>query len=78
MPDDIDFIIMGCDGVWEQKSNEEMVEWVYKRVGNNAYSSNLKEIIDDLLKKECLSPDHQQTGGVGCDNMTCILIVFGK
>lgn len=27
--DDIDFIIMGCDGIWEKKSNEEMVEWVY-------------------------------------------------
>jgi serine/threonine protein phosphatase PrpC len=30
MPDDLDFILMGCDGVWERKSNEEMVEWVYK------------------------------------------------
>ena len=26
---DTDFIIMGCDGVWEKKSNEEMVAWVY-------------------------------------------------
>lgn len=25
MPADLDFIIMGCDGVWEQKTNEEMV-----------------------------------------------------
>ena len=23
------FIIMGCDGIWEKKSNEEMVAWVY-------------------------------------------------
>jgi serine/threonine protein phosphatase PrpC len=30
MPDDLDFILMGCDGVWERKTNEEMVEWVYK------------------------------------------------
>lgn len=29
MPSDIDFIFMGCDGVWERKSNEEMVEWIY-------------------------------------------------
>lgn len=28
--DDIDFIIMGCDGIWEKKSNEEMVDWVYQ------------------------------------------------
>lgn len=35
MPEDMDFIIMGCDGVWEQKSNEEMVDWIYKRANNN-------------------------------------------
>jgi serine/threonine protein phosphatase PrpC len=26
---DEDFIIMGCDGIWETKTNEEMVEFVY-------------------------------------------------
>jgi serine/threonine protein phosphatase PrpC len=30
--DDIDFIIMGCDGIWEKKSNEEMVEYVYAKL----------------------------------------------
>jgi len=29
MPEDLDFILMGCDGVWERKSNEEMVDWTY-------------------------------------------------
>lgn len=29
---DIDFIIMGCDGIWEKKSNEEMVAWVYEKL----------------------------------------------
>ena len=23
---------MGCDGVWETKSNEEMCEWVYRKL----------------------------------------------
>jgi len=35
LTDDIDFIIMGCDGIWEQKSNEEMVDWVYQRLYKN-------------------------------------------
>lgn len=30
--EECDFIIMGCDGVWEQKSNDEMVEWVYAKI----------------------------------------------
>ncbi len=24
----VEFIIMGCDGIWETKSNEKMVEWI--------------------------------------------------
>jgi serine/threonine protein phosphatase PrpC len=30
-PED-DFIIMGCDGIWETKSNEEMVEYIYEKI----------------------------------------------
>ena len=31
----IDFIIMGCDGIWEVKSNKQMVEWVKTRLQKN-------------------------------------------
>jgi len=78
MPADLDFVFMGCDGVWERKTNEEMVAWIYERLNNNKEKADLKEICADLLKNECLSPDHAQTGGLGCDNMTCILIVFAQ
>lgn len=30
-PED-DFIIMGCDGIWETKTNEEMVEYIYEKI----------------------------------------------
>lgn len=30
--DNIDFIIMGCDGIWEIKTNQEMVAWVQARL----------------------------------------------
>lgn len=30
--DEVDFVLMGCDGIWEKKSNEEAVEWVYKQI----------------------------------------------
>lgn len=62
MPEDLDFILMGCDGVWEQKSNEEMVEWVYKKLNKKTAMRNLTDTISDLLTNECLSPDHTQTG----------------
>ena len=28
----VDFIIMGCDGIWETKTNDKMVEWIRERL----------------------------------------------
>ena len=59
---DCDFVIMGCDGVWETKDNDEMVEWVYRRLSKLKEKSTeeLKQIITELLY-ELVSPNHQQT-----------------
>jgi len=57
---DSDFILMGCDGCWETKSNEEMTEWVYKKLngrGQTMSMIDLKNIVSELLH-EILSPDH--------------------
>lgn len=51
---DEDFIIMGCDGVWETKSNQEMVDFIYERIHAGKES---KMIIDDLLN-DIISPDY--------------------
>ena len=63
---------MGCDGIWERKSNEEMVEYVYNKMKQE---KELKEIVSDLLL-DTISPAVAETQGVGCDNMSCILIKF--
>lgn len=51
---DEDFIIMGCDGIWETKSNEEMVEYIYERLKKK---EKLEEIVQELLH-EIISPDY--------------------
>ena len=53
-----DFIIMGCDGIWETKSNEEMVEYIYERLKQK---KELKAIVEELLH-DIISPDYTQTG----------------
>jgi len=30
LSNDIDFILMGCDGIWEKNSNEKAVAWCYE------------------------------------------------
>ena len=79
LDDDIDFIIMGCDGIWESKSNEEMVKWVYERLEQQKKDGkeDLRAIVKELLHETCAT-DVTSSNGVGCDNMTCILIKFKK
>lgn len=33
----IDFIIMGCDGIWQIKTNQDMVNWVNNRLDKRKY-----------------------------------------
>ena len=45
---------MGCDGIWEKKSNEETVDWIYDQI--KKYKSadqeiNLRQIVTDLLQE---------------------------
>lgn len=69
---DIDFIIMGCDGIWQVKSNEQMREWVANKLKKRL---ELKQIVNDLLM-ELVAKD--VGGEYGMDNMSAILINFQK
>lgn len=72
---DISYILMGCDGVYEIWSSQEIGTFVL----NEAKASTVKltTIIEKLLDS-IISPDYMKTGGAGCDNMTCILIKLNQ
>jgi len=68
---DHEFIILACDGIWDVLSNEEVLEFVRERIAQKI----APEIICEELMTRCLAPDCQM-GGLGCDNMTVILVCF--
>ena len=70
--EDIDFIIMGCDGVWDCVKRQLVCEFVDKQIKENP-DKNLSEILKIIFDK-CVSP----VWGVilGTDNMSCIIIQF--
>ena len=41
MPSDLDFILIASDGIWECKSNEEIVDFVYKTVNIGKFTANI-------------------------------------
>lgn len=67
--DDHEFIFLACDGIWDVLSNEEVVDFIRKRI---AQKMSPEQICEELLS-HCLAPDCQM-GGLGCDNMTVILV----
>ena len=70
--DDIDFIIMGCDGVWDCVKRQLFCDFVDREIRENP-NKNLSEILKVIFDK-CVSP----VWGVilGTDNMSCIIIQF--
>lgn len=70
-----EFLVIACDGVWEVLSNEEVVEFVQKRLRSSSTQAPLSAIVEELLDY-IVSPNPSQTRGLGGDNMTAILVVF--
>jgi protein phosphatase 2C family protein 2/3 len=66
-----EFVLLACDGIWDVVTNEEAVEFVRRRLSMRQEP----ETICEELMTTCLAPDCQM-GGLGCDNMTVILVCF--
>lgn len=63
---------MGCDGIWEVKSNNDMVNWISKRLSEKREKGSiLEELLDELVAKNT-------SNEYGLDNMSSILITFDK
>ena len=68
--DSHNFILIGCDGIWETKKTEEICEIVTSELNDKkALDKIVEDLLDQLIAKETQD-------GLGCDNMSCILIKF--
>jgi serine/threonine protein phosphatase PrpC len=67
-PDD-EFIILGCDGIWDCLTNEKAVEFVRSRINDKKPTDIGVEMLDTII-----SDDPRVTQGIGGDNMTVMII----
>ncbi|XP_050777934.1 protein phosphatase 1G-like isoform X1 [Gopherus flavomarginatus] len=72
-----DFMVIACDGIWNVMSSQEVVDFIQAKISQKDENGDLRplsSIVEELLD-QCLAP--QASGdGIGCDNMTCIIICF--
>ncbi len=67
-----EFIIMGCDGIFELLTSQQVVNFVRFRLKAGVPSP----VVVEALLDECCSKDPQKTFGKGTDNETCVLVLF--
>ena len=71
---DIDFVVLACDGIWDCKTNQEVCDFFEKRFKKEP-NAKISKLIEELFD-EIIAPDVYTDTGVGCDNMSCIVIQF--
>ena len=60
-----------CSGIWDCQSSQAVVEFVRRGI---AAKQELSKISENMMDN-CLA-SNSETGGVGCDNMTMIVIAL--
>ena len=76
---DVDFIFMGCDGIFECKSNQYIVDWLNEKQGKMPLREAIEEFMNKNIAENVFCNKNYLliiVAGVGCDNMTAILIKF--
>ncbi|TEA21923.1 Protein phosphatase 2C-like protein 2 [Colletotrichum sidae] len=67
--DDDEFLVIACDGIWDCQSSQAVVEFVRRGI---AAKQDLDKICENMMDN-CLA-SNSETGGVGCDNMTMLIV----
>lgn len=64
-------MVLACDGIWDCLSSQQVIDFVRRAVANG---DDMGKICEDLMVK-CLATD-SETGGIGCDNMTVVIVAL--
>lgn len=66
-----EFLVLACDGIWDCLSNQQVIDIVRRGI---AEGKALDVITEELIDR-CLAPD-AEVGGIGCDNMTLLIVAL--
>ncbi|KAG9315767.1 phosphatase 2C-like domain-containing protein [Chiua virens] len=70
LTDEDEFFVLACDGIWDCLTSQQVVDFIRLRVSEG---KELREIGEEICQ-HCLAPDTSSGTGIGCDNMTVLII----
>ncbi|KAJ2739700.1 Protein phosphatase 2C 2, partial [Coemansia sp. BCRC 34301] len=68
---DDEFLVIACDGIWDCMTNQQVVQFVHAKI---AAGRKLDKICEEMMD-ECMAGE-SEVGGVGCDNMTVVIVAL--
>ncbi|THV05305.1 PP2C-domain-containing protein [Dendrothele bispora CBS 962.96] len=70
--DEDEFLVLACDGIWDCLSSQQVVDFVRLQVSEGKELSEIGE----MMCEHCLAPDTTSGAGIGCDNMTVLVVAL--
>ena len=71
---DTSFLILACDGIWDCLTSQECVDFVGDLLKKK---EKISSVIEEMFDK-IIATDVASSGGIGCDNMTCVVVKFNQ
>ncbi|KAI0269823.1 phosphatase 2C-like domain-containing protein [Gloeopeniophorella convolvens] len=70
--DEDEFLVLACDGIWDCLESQQVVDFIRREV---AQGKPLEKICENIME-HCLAPDTHGAQGIGCDNMTILIVAI--
>ncbi|KAH8998591.1 PP2C-domain-containing protein [Lactarius akahatsu] len=70
--EDDEFFVLACDGIWDCLNSQHVVDFVRREV---AQGKLMGQICENIME-HCLAPDTHGAQGIGCDNMTILIVAI--
>jgi len=76
---DTEFILLACDGIWDVMTSQEAITFCHQTIYNSNFGRQKRSMGEltqgvEKLMDDCCATDLSTSQGLGCDNMTAIIV----